>query len=127
MEIQLDCLTQKDLAALFGKTERTVMRWHQFGLPQHGKGQGCYYIWTEVLPWYVAYEAGLRAGDPTAKLPRAPSSPRPGPNCFRALELLEKAQDALRGEIGVTLKQRCPRRKKTTKLAPRKSMSSGLS
>jgi len=114
MDIQLNRLTQKDLAHLFDKTERCIMRWHQFGLPQHGKGTGCYYVWAEVLPWFVAYQAGLRNGDPAAKLPKVQPCPRPGPNYFLALERMEQALDALRSEVGASFKRRA------RKTAPRK-------
>lgn len=65
MEIKtdLDRLKQIDLARFFNKNERTIQRWHEQGLPRHGEGKGCYYVWAEVLPWYVAFVSGSKDGD----------------------------------------------------------------
>jgi len=116
MEISLNHLRQSDLAAIFSNTERTIQRWSQYGLPKHGEDQGCYYVWAEVLPWYVTYAAGLASGDPEGKLPRI--QPHPGPNHFRAMDLLEQAQEALRGEAGTAFKR--IRKKATPKRAQSK-------
>lgn len=114
MEFELKHLTQSDLAIIFDKCERTVIRWHLFGLPKHGKGPGAYYVWSEVLPWYVAYAASLRIEDPDARLPKLQPPPKPGLNYFKAMGLLEQVQDALRNEAGTAYR---PRRKKTAKRA----------
>lgn len=58
----LSKLKQADLMALFGVTDRTIQRWHDQALPRHGEGRGCYYVWTEVLPWYVGYISGSKQG-----------------------------------------------------------------
>ena len=54
----LSCLKQADLCALFGVTDRTIQRWHEQGLPRHGEGRGCYYVWADVLPWYLRFMSG---------------------------------------------------------------------
>lgn len=120
MEVELNRLSQQDLSAIFGVTERCLMRWRQFGLPQHGTGHGCYYVWREVLPWYVAYRAGL--GDPRAKLPKAVTISR-GPNFFHAVELLERAMVALQGEVGTMFKRKA-RKTPPKKTKPRSAPSS---
>jgi phage terminase Nu1 subunit (DNA packaging protein) len=58
----LSKLKQADLMALFGVTDRTIQRWHDQALPRHGEGRGCYYVWTEVLPWYVTFMSGSKRG-----------------------------------------------------------------
>jgi terminase small subunit / prophage DNA-packing protein len=62
-KIDLESLKQIDLARFFNKNERTIQRWHEQGLPRHGEGKGCYYVWAEVLPWYVAFVSGSTGGD----------------------------------------------------------------
>lgn len=59
----LSKLKQADLMAMFDKTDRTIQRWHDEGLPRHGEGRGCYYVWAEVLPWYLAFMSGSLGGD----------------------------------------------------------------
>lgn len=49
---ELNQLKQADIAALFGRDVKTIQRWHDEGLPRHGEGRGCYYVWTEVFAWY---------------------------------------------------------------------------
>jgi hypothetical protein len=124
MEIDLKRLTQSNLALIFDKTERTILRWHFFGLPKHGEFRGCYYVWSEVLPWYIAFIAGLATEDPEAKLAKV--RPSPGPNYFRALDLMEQAQAALQGEAGTAFK-RAPRKKtaKHSRTHPLKRRPSG--
>lgn len=60
-------LKQADLMALFSVTDRTIQRWHDQGLPRHGEGRGCYYVWAEVLPWYLAFMSGSLGGDKGGK------------------------------------------------------------
>jgi len=48
--------------ALFSVTDRTIQRWHDQGLPRHGEGRGCYYVWADVLPWYLAFMSGSLGG-----------------------------------------------------------------
>lgn len=55
-------LKQADLCALFAVTDRTIQRWHDEGLPRHGEGRGCFYVWAEVLPWYMKRMSGSRRG-----------------------------------------------------------------
>ena len=112
-------LSQDNLAAIFGVTTRCIMQWRKSGLPQHGTGPKCYYVWAEVLPWYVAYKAGL--GDPRRALPKVQAGPRPGPNYFHALELVERLQEALAAEVGGVFKRRArkaPARKHKPRPAP---------
>jgi len=59
---RLSKLKQSDLMAFFNVSDRTIQRWHDKDLPRHGEGVGCYYVWSEVLPWYVAYVSGLAQG-----------------------------------------------------------------
>lgn len=63
----LSKLKQADLMAMFDKTDRTIQRWHEEGLPRHGEGRGCYYVWSEVLPWYLAFMSGSLGGDKSGK------------------------------------------------------------
>ena len=64
----LNKLQQVDLAALFGVTDRTVRNWDFEGLPGNGEGRGRYYVWPEVLAWYLARNSGSGTGeDPTAR------------------------------------------------------------
>lgn len=58
----LSKVKQADLCALLGVTDRTIQRWHEQGLPRHGEGRGCTYVWEEVLAWYVAFVSGSRGG-----------------------------------------------------------------
>ena len=58
----LNKLKQADLMAIFSVTDRTIQRWHEQGLPRHGEGRGCYYVWAEVLPWYLAFMSGSQGG-----------------------------------------------------------------
>lgn len=55
---RLSKLKQSDLMAFFNVSDRTIQRWHDKGLPRHGEGVGCTYVWAEVLPWYVAFVSG---------------------------------------------------------------------
>ena len=55
-------LKQADLCALFAVTDRTIQRWHDQGLPRHGEGRGCYYVWADVLPWYLRFMSGSKGG-----------------------------------------------------------------
>ena len=62
LKIDLDSLKQIDLARIFGKNERTIQRWHDQGLPRHGEGRGTVYVWSEVLPWFLAFMSGSGDG-----------------------------------------------------------------
>lgn len=61
----LNHLQQKDVQALLGKSERQIRRYDDEGLPGHGEGRGRYYVWDDVLPWWIAREAGSKAGPGT--------------------------------------------------------------
>lgn len=50
---QLSELKQADIAALLGKSERTIQLWHDKGLPRNGEGRGCTYVWADVLAWFL--------------------------------------------------------------------------
>jgi phage terminase Nu1 subunit (DNA packaging protein) len=63
----LSKLKQADLMAMFDVTDRTIQRWHDQGLPRHGEGRGCFYVWTEVRPWYLAFMSGSLGGDKSGK------------------------------------------------------------
>src|SRR5689334_21932078 len=69
IKMALQKLKQADLCALFGVVDRTIMRWCDEGLPRHGEGRGHYYIWAEVLPWYLDRVVGAKgeSGDLTDK------------------------------------------------------------
>ena len=57
---RLSKMKQADLMALFNVSDRTIQRWHDKDLPRHGSGVGCYYVWAEVLPWYLAFVSGSK-------------------------------------------------------------------
>lgn len=43
----LDCLSQVELALLWGCSTRTIQRKPECEPLRHGFGQGCYYVWSE--------------------------------------------------------------------------------
>jgi hypothetical protein len=53
-------LSQKELSALLGVTDRTIQRWQFAGLPRHGRQRGIFYVLEEVLPWYLDFIADAR-------------------------------------------------------------------
>ena len=63
--IKLTAMKQLDLARLFGKNERTIQRWGEAGLPRHGEGRGCTYVWSEVLEWWAKNVAQVGPTDDT--------------------------------------------------------------
>ncbi len=121
LTINFNCIKQAELALIFQRTERTIHRWHYYGLPRHGEGPGCYYVWTEVLPWYVRFNRTCDTGDTGGDddTPKFTKSPTYGPNYFRALELLESLQKALTGGVKEDLPRprtrKPPRKKKVLK------------
>lgn len=119
MDLDLSRMTQAQLCELFARGERTIQRWHQFGLPRHGEGPGCYYVWAEILPWYVSYQSRLEADELETRVPRNQALIRPGPNYFKALDLLEQVHVALEDEIGTTIRK--VRRLKILKKPSKKS------
>lgn len=63
--IDFNALKQAELAEMLfsprtgGPVDvRTIQRWHADGLPRHGEGRGCTYVWAEVLPWYIRLVSG---------------------------------------------------------------------
>lgn len=121
-----NCIKQAELALVFQMTERTIQRWHYYGLPRHGEGPGCYYVWAEVLPWYVSFRRscdtdGTGNGDNTGEGGdniKFRESPTHGPNYFKALALIQEAQKALTGGVKEELPPR-RRARKRHKRAPK--------
>ena len=56
--MELNNLYQKDVAALFFVTDRTVRDWHREDppIPSHGTGRALRYIYSEVFPWWKERE-----------------------------------------------------------------------
>lgn len=85
-------LSQADLQAIFGVSDRSIQRWYDANppLPRHGTGRGTFHIWSEVFPWYLAYQAGLSSngGNPDKdRLQRAEA------------DLAEMKRDAMAGRL----------------------------
>lgn len=70
----LNNLFQKEVAALFVVSDRTVRDWHREDppIPSHGTGRSLRYRWEEVFPWWKEREfrqlssaiRGLSGGGP---------------------------------------------------------------
>lgn len=52
----LKTLKQSEVSALLRCADRTVMRWHDEGLPRTGNGRGTTYNWAEVCEWQDSLE-----------------------------------------------------------------------
>lgn len=51
-------VTKKDIAAFFGKTERTIYDWENAGMPVYSRGDSAtpnQYESTDVLNWYIRW------------------------------------------------------------------------
>jgi hypothetical protein len=124
LSIDFHCISQAELALIFGKTGRTIQNWHYYGLPRHGEGRGCYYVWAEVLPWYLNFAAACDIGDTSVNdgKPKFTKTPSYGPNYFQALDLVERLRKALTGGVKEDLPR--PRTRKPKKRKPQKGKSS---
>lgn len=52
----LQPLSQKEIAAAFGVTTRTIQRWHDEGLPRQGTGRDTTYDLPECIAWRLERE-----------------------------------------------------------------------
>ena len=85
---QLQSLKQVDIAALLCVTVKTIQRWHDEGLPRHGEGVGCHYVWDEVKAWWEA------------RLSRAGAAETDKDRKMRAdADLAEMAAEKMRGTL----------------------------
>jgi phage terminase Nu1 subunit (DNA packaging protein) len=67
--VDLSKLSQKECARLLDVDDRTLRRLKDEGMPCHGEARGLFYVWGEVLPWWIAREirmAGARL-DPSLR------------------------------------------------------------
>jgi phage terminase Nu1 subunit (DNA packaging protein) len=52
-------LNAEKTAKLLLITTRQLRNLVERGLPKHGHGKNCYYLWAEVFPWYIDYKLAL--------------------------------------------------------------------
>ncbi len=52
-------LDLRDTAELLCITKRQLQNLVELGCPKEGHGKGSYYVWKEVLKWYIAYQIAL--------------------------------------------------------------------
>jgi phage terminase Nu1 subunit (DNA packaging protein) len=64
--MDLDRLSQKDVAKLLLVEDRTLRNLKGEGIPQHGEGRGLYYIWSEVAPWWLNRQMAMVASKRSA-------------------------------------------------------------
>jgi phage terminase Nu1 subunit (DNA packaging protein) len=89
-------MKQADLVALTGKTDRTIQRWFEHGLPRHGEGRGCYYVWSEFMPWYLAFMSGSLGGGKDGKSLSDKDRKLKGEADMAEMEAAEMAGDLVR-------------------------------
>lgn len=89
---QLNHMKQADIAALFGRDVKTIQRWSDEGLPRHGEGRGCYYVWPEVFGWYEARLSQSKAPDDKDRKLRAEADLAEMDRDAQAGKLMDTAQ-----------------------------------
>jgi phage terminase Nu1 subunit (DNA packaging protein) len=55
-------LKPKQVADLLQLSSRQVANLVERGLPKHGHGSRAYYLWSEVLPFYIAFKEKIAKG-----------------------------------------------------------------
>lgn len=60
--MDLERLTQPELATLLCVDARTLRNAAKEGMPSHGSGRALSYVWSEVFPWWVSRQTKLALG-----------------------------------------------------------------
>lgn len=101
--MNLEALTQQELATLLCVDARTVRNAQKEGLPSRGAGKGLSYVWSEVLPWWLDRNlkvalSGRAAGAPAKEELRALAESERKKAQYEA-EMAEMKAKKMKGEL----------------------------
>ena len=85
--LRLEHLSRWEVAALLAYSPEQIDELQLQGLPNERNSHGVYYVWGEVIHWYVAYESERQASHSQRKGPkkrkRKPRAVKHGPPALR--------------------------------------------